>query len=140
MAALLRFLIWRKVVMVPKQAPIVVSNDQAASLSSGCRPSSVHCQDHSLTMGLRRIETGGRTCSEEVTGPTVSSNPGRSYAAWVRENPDMSTLWRSLICGNAVVGISHHKARLHAVTHTTAGHRVCRALDILRKGDTSNGG
>jgi len=33
------------------------------------------------TKRLRRIETGGRTRSEEVAGPAVSSDPGRSYAA-----------------------------------------------------------
>ncbi len=48
MAAVLRFLVWSKVVIVPKQAPILVCDGQAASLSSGCCPVSVHCQDHSL--------------------------------------------------------------------------------------------
>ena len=35
-------------------------------------------KDHSLTMGLRRSETGGKTCSEEVAGPAVSRDSGRS--------------------------------------------------------------
>lgn len=75
MATVLRFLVWSKVVIAPKQAPLVVCDDQAASLSHAAALPPFIAKTIPWTKGLRRIETDGRTRSEEVGGPAVSSHP-----------------------------------------------------------------